>query len=100
MKRVVSHILITFTIAILFGSFSILSLADKSQKPTKIGLILATGGLGDRSFNDQSYWGASEAATEMAKESNKKAEDILDYVEPTSIAEYEGFQREFAGANE
>ncbi|MBC8231336.1 BMP family ABC transporter substrate-binding protein [bacterium] len=100
MKKLVRHILITFTVVTLFWNFSILSLADKSQNPPKIGLILATGGLGDRSFNDQSYWGASEAAKEIAKESNKKAEDILDYVEPTSIAEYEGFQRDFAGANE
>jgi len=99
MKKFVCHTLIVFTIATFFGIFSIFSFADK-KAPSKIGLILATGGLGDRSFNDQSYWGASEAAEEIAKESNKKAEDILDYVEPTSIAEYEGFQRDFAGANE
>jgi basic membrane protein A len=79
--------------------FSISS-ADKSQKPPKIGLILATGGLGDRSFNDQSYWGASEAAKEIATERKAKVEAVLNYVEPTSIAEYEGFQRDFAGANE
>jgi len=100
MKKFVCHTLIVFTIAIFFWNFSMLSFAGKNQALLKIGLILATGGLGDRSFNDQSYWGASEAAKEIAKESNKKAEDILDYVEPTSIAEYEGFQRDFASAKE
>jgi basic membrane protein A len=100
MKKFVYHILITFTVTIFFLNFGILSFADKNQKPPKIGLILATGGLGDRSFNDQSYWGVSEAAKEIAKETNRNTEDILDYVEPTSIAEYEGFQREFSGAEE
>lgn len=66
----------------------------------KIGLILATGGLGDRSFNDQSYWGALRAAKEIAEEKGVDAKSILDYVEPSSVAEYEGFQREFAGTGE
>lgn len=58
----------------------------------KVGLVLATGGLGDRSFNDQSYWGAKKAAKDL----NVK----LDYVEPREIAEYEGYQRDFAGTGE
>ncbi len=58
----------------------------------KIGLILATGGLGDKSFNDISYAGAVRAQEELGIE--------LDYVEPTAIAEFEGYQREFAMSGE
>ncbi|MEM2108725.1 MAG: BMP family ABC transporter substrate-binding protein [Candidatus Bathyarchaeia archaeon] len=54
----------------------------------KVGLIIATGGLGDKSFNDISYAGAIRAKEELGIQ--------LDYVEPKAIAEYEGFQRDFA----
>lgn len=66
----------------------------------KIGLIVATGGLGDRSFNDISFWGAEMAAEEIADEYGVSVDDVLDYVEPRSIAEYEGFYHEFARAGE
>lgn len=66
----------------------------------KIGLILATGGLGDRSFNDQGYWGAERAAQELAVQYGVAVEDVLDYVEPRSIADYEAYQREFARSGE
>ncbi|MGC9530532.1 MAG: BMP family lipoprotein [Candidatus Bipolaricaulaceae bacterium] len=70
------------------------------QDVPKIGLILATGGLGDRSFNDQGYWGAERAAQELAAQYGATVEDVLDYVEPRSIADYEAFQREFARSGE
>jgi len=55
---------------------------------TRVGLILATGGLGDKSFNDISYAGVQKAEKDL---------DIpFDYVEPKAIAEYEGYQRDFA----
>ena len=56
--------------------------------PKRVGLILATGGLGDKSFNDISYAGVLRAHEELGIE--------FDYVEPRAIAEYEGFQRDFA----
>ena len=62
------------------------------MKPKKVGLILATGGLGDKSFNDISY-----AGCQMAKD---KLGVDFDYVEPKAIAEYEGFQRDFAKSGE
>ncbi len=62
----------------------------------KIGLVLATGGLGDRSFNDQGFWGAEMAAEEIAAQYGVTVDDVLDYVEPRSIADYESFHREFA----
>lgn len=60
--------------------------------PKKIGLILATGGLGDKSFNDLSFAGVQRAQDELGIE--------FDKVEPTAIAEYEGFQRDFASSGE
>ena len=61
---------------------------EELTKPKKVGLILATGGLGDKSFNDISF-----AGCQMAKD---KLGVDFDYVEPNAIAEYEGFQRDFA----
>lgn len=64
----------------------------------KIGLILATGGLGDKSFNDQAFKGANDACGKIAAQYGVTVEDVLDYVEPTAIAEYAGFQLQFADA--
>jgi basic membrane protein A len=58
------------------------------KAPKKVGLILATGGLGDKSFNDISYAGVQKAKEELGI--------LFDYVEPKAIAEYEGYQRDFA----
>jgi basic membrane protein A len=60
--------------------------------PKKVGLITATGGLGDKSFNDISYAGCMRAKEELGVD--------FDYVETTSIAEYEGYQRDFASSGE
>lgn len=54
----------------------------------QVGLILATGGLGDKSFNDIAYAGVVRASKELGID--------FDFVEPKAIAEYEGFQRDFA----
>jgi len=54
----------------------------------KVGLILATGGLGDKSFNDISYAGVVKARDELGIE--------FQYVQPQAISEYEGYQRDFA----
>ncbi len=62
------------------------------SRPPKVGLVLATGGLGDKSFNDISYAGCVRAQEELGVE--------FDYVEPTAIAEYEGYQRDFAMSGE
>jgi len=60
--------------------------------PKKIGLILATGGLGDKSFNDLSYEGVTRAEDELGI--------VFDHVQPTAIAEYESLQRNFAASGE
>jgi basic membrane protein A len=62
------------------------------EKKVKIGLVLATGGLGDKSFNDSCFAGAKKAEKELGIQ--------LSYVEPTAIAEYEGHLREYAKSGE
>jgi basic membrane protein A len=59
-----------------------------AAKPFRVGLIIATGGLGDRSFNDSGYAGVERAKKELGIE--------FDYVEPKEIAEYESHERAFA----
>ncbi|MCD6142017.1 BMP family ABC transporter substrate-binding protein [Candidatus Bipolaricaulota bacterium] len=66
----------------------------------KVGLILATGGLGDKSFNDQSFKGASDAAAQIAAKYGVTVDDVLDYVEPSDISEYEGYQLQFADSGD
>lgn len=56
----------------------------------KVGLVLSTGGLGDKSFNDSAYRGL-----EMAK---KDLGIDFKYVEPKSSLEDEEFLREYADA--
>lgn len=58
----------------------------------KIGIILGTGGLGDKSFNDIAYAGAVRARDELGI--------VFDYAEPKAISEYEGFQTNFAKTGE
>ena len=53
---------------------------------------MATGGLGDKSYNDISYAGVQRAKDELGIE--------FDKVEPTAISEYVGYQRDFASSGE
>jgi len=57
---------------------SALAKIEKLTKTKKVGLILATGGLGDKSFNDLSMAGVQRAKDELRIE--------FDYVEPKAIA--------------
>lgn len=94
-KRAVSTlVLAVIAIVILIVAIFAVYLATRPPAaPTpKVGLILATGGLGDKSFNDISYAGAIRARDELGIQ--------LDYVEPRAIAEYEGLQRDFAKTGE
>ena len=54
----------------------------------RVAIVFATGGLGDKSFNDGCYDGAIRAQNELGW--------AFTYVEPTEIAQYEGFLRDFA----
>ena len=62
--------------------------AEAAKPEFWVGLIVATGGLGDQSFNDSGYAGVKRTADELGIQ--------FDYVEPSEIAEYEGHERAFA----
>ncbi|MGL4910348.1 MAG: BMP family lipoprotein [Cetobacterium sp.] len=61
-----------------------------AAKPLKVGIVLSTGGLGDKSFNDAAYRGLELAKKDLGID--------FKYVEPTSPAEDEEFLREYAEA--
>ncbi|MFW9849216.1 MAG: BMP family protein [Candidatus Thorarchaeota archaeon] len=58
------------------------------DNPYDVAIVFATGGLGDKSFNDAAYKGAMDAQDDYGIN--------FTYVEPTAITEYEGFLREYA----
>ncbi len=58
------------------------------KKPLKIALQLATGGLGDKSFNDNAMEGMERAKKDFGIE--------FQYVEPKEVAEFLGYFRDFA----
>ncbi|MCK5240440.1 MAG: BMP family ABC transporter substrate-binding protein, partial [Candidatus Thorarchaeota archaeon] len=62
--------------------------AGLPDNPYDVAIVFATGGLGDKSFNDAAYKGAADAFEDYSIN--------FTYVEPTAITEYEGFQRAYA----
>ena len=71
-------------VLVMFLLVSVLSLAA----PIKVGLILAQGGLGDKSFNDSAYAGLMKAKKELNAD--------VKYVEPGSWMEDATYLKEFA----
>lgn len=55
----------------------------------KVAIVFATGGLGDKSFNDAAFKGATDFRTAYPTWT-------FTYAEPTQISEYEGFLRDYA----
>ena len=60
----------------------------KMEKPLNVGIVLSTGGLGDKSFNDSAYRGLTMSEEELGIK--------FKYVEPASPSEDIQFLREFA----
>jgi basic membrane protein A len=56
--------------------------------PYDVAVVFATGGLGDKSFNDGVYEGLEDAAADFGI--------TFTYAEPTAISDYEGFLRGYA----
>ncbi|MFP4016303.1 MAG: BMP family protein, partial [Halanaerobiales bacterium] len=54
----------------------------------RIAIVFATGGLGDKSFNDSAYEGMQSAEEELGIQ--------FDQAEPTAITEYETYLTQFA----
>jgi len=70
------------------AGFGVYLMIQPVHNPNQIAIVFATGGLGDKSFNDGVYTGASEASNEYGMN--------FTYSEPTVIADYESMLRGFA----
>ncbi len=79
-------------VIVIVAAVAVYFVTRPAEPTVKVGLIIATGGLGDKSFNDISYAGVVRAKEELGID--------FDYVEPAAIAEYEGYQRDFAKTGE
>lgn len=64
----------------------------KDGSSIKVGLVLSTGGLGDKNFNDMAYAGITKAQEDFGIE--------FDYVEPNSVSDLLPLDRQFAEAEE
>jgi len=58
------------------------------ENPYDVAIVFATGGLGDKSFNDGCKKGADDAKADFGMN--------FTYAEPTAISEYEGYIRGYA----
>lgn len=79
-----------FSLVLTSMLFLIGSLSTFAAKPMKVGIVLSTGGLGDKSFNDSAYRGLEKAKKDLGID--------FKYVEPASPAEDEQYLREYADA--
>jgi len=61
------------------------------EKGAKVGLVLSTGGLGDKSFNDAAHKGLMQAKDELGAD--------VKFVEPSQVSDFEEFLRQFGEAN-
>ncbi|MGL5001040.1 MAG: BMP family lipoprotein [Cetobacterium sp.] len=75
---------------VTFVMSMMLSIGLFAAKPLRVGIVLSTGGLGDKSFNDAAYRGLELAKKDLGIE--------FKYVEPSTPAEDEEFLREYAEA--
>ena len=64
---------------------------EENSNVLRVGLVLSTGGLGDKSFNDSAHKGLKEAEEKLGVQ--------IKYVEPANVSEFDTFLREFAEAN-
>lgn len=66
--------------------------SESNGDAVKVGLVLSTGGLGDKNFNDMSYAGVVKAQEELGIE--------FDYVEPSSVSDFVSMDTMFAESGE
>ena len=64
--------------------------ANTGDKQLKVAIVLSTGGLGDKNFNDMSYDGLTQAKADFGID--------FQYVEPESASDFEAGYRQFADA--
>lgn len=92
MKKIFSGLVILTTLLLgaCGGKTEEKTVATKNDKDLKVGIVLSTGGLGDKSFNDSAYRGLERAKAELGVN--------FKYIEPASPSEDEQFLREYADA--
>jgi basic membrane protein A len=64
--------------------------ASGGDETINVGMVYATGGLGDGSFNDQAQQGIQQAAEEFNVQ--------YDEAQPDSVSQFKNFQQQFAGS--
>ncbi len=92
--KTIAGILIIVIAAVGISAAAWIFFVAPKPNPYDVAIVFATGGLGDKSFNDGCYQGAIDARTEFTQFRD------FTYVEPTEIAEYEAFHRAFASHQE
>jgi basic membrane protein A and related proteins len=65
---------------------------EEAGADVNVGMVYATGGLGDNSFNDMAQQGVLQAEEEFGVE--------FDQAEPDSVGEFDGAQRDFAASGD
>ena len=91
--RVGNLLKILFIIAIFFLSFNAVNVyanSASSNSVAHVALVLSTGGLGDKSFNDVAFAGAQKA--------NDTSKVQIDYVEPKTVDEINTYIESFAAS--
>lgn len=66
--------------------------ATATPEPTFVGMVYATGGLGDGSFNDQAQQGLRRAEREFGVQSNN--------AQPEAVSDFGSFQQQFASSTD
>ncbi len=84
--------LIIVLAVLMLVSLPVFAQNETADQPVKIGLVLGTGGLGDKNFNDMAYDGITKAQEELGIS--------FDYLEPASISDYVPYLRSMCEAEE
>ena len=85
MKKIVALL----TVAVMACS---LTAGAEGDEPLKVGIVLGTGGLGDKNFKDMAYEGLVRAQEELGIE--------FDYLEPETISDYAPYLRSMCESEE
>ncbi len=89
-----THLLIITLIVIGIAPNVQLIAYPGSTQATKFAIVFATGGLGDKHFNDAAFRGLELAEAEYGDSIN------VDYVEPVYLADFATYQNDFASMND
>jgi len=96
LKKLRTTVIITAMVLSLFAfsSTSVTAAPEKAAADINIAIVFATGGLGDKSFNDAAYRGLVEANTTYAGQFN------YSYSEPDLFSDFPAHQDAFADGGE